>query len=159
MLTDNYKQLEQFLHDEDCDQESFISALEAIQADINEKAINYGFLIKNLSATVTGIEEAIELMNERKKGMESKIDQLKQSVVNSMCALDLKKIESGWFNLSVLESKRVIIDDELKLKPEFVVKEETIRPDKKALKEYMDKNGVLKMEGAHIEIGRSLQIK
>jgi hypothetical protein len=157
-LTSEYKLIEAQLLDEECDQESFQKLLDSVKADINNKILNYAFVIKNLENTLNGINEAIGAMCVRQKQICNKIETLKEYTLKAMNETGINKIESDYFNVSVRNNMpKVIIDNESKIPEEFLRVKTIIEPDKIRIKDFLSSGEVL--AGAHLEANKSLQIK
>ncbi len=76
-LTQEMEILQHMLEEEDCDQESFNKAINALNIEINAKIANIGLLVKNINADIDAREQVIEALQKKNKSDEGRIEWLK----------------------------------------------------------------------------------
>lgn len=142
------------------EQEELLKGLALTEADIVQKAENYGYIIKNMEADINGLKEEEKRLQAKRKARENAVARLKDSLQEAMTRLDTPKIESGTFTFTVAKNGGalpVIIDvDTAELPDEFC--KITREADKKALAEYMEETGDLSYSH-YGERGSSLRIR
>lgn len=142
-LTESYLAIEKMVNDEDLPMEQAIDSLNDIKEDIESKVSNITKLIRLIDDKRAQIfcEEArlkglYEDAKDRREAKQKRIDWLTNYVINSMSALDIKKLEYPEFDVSIRNNPAsVVIDSEAEIPSDFkkVVTKES--PDKKAIKE------------------------
>jgi hypothetical protein len=132
-------------------------ALAINQNELQEKAINYGYVVKSLESDVSAIDEEIKRLRSLKEAKTNAIDRMKSSVLNAMQIYGLKKIESPTLNVSIRESESVEVHSLEQLPDTFKTTKVTVSADKVSIKKAI-KDGV-NIEGAVIVTNSNLQIK
>jgi hypothetical protein len=128
------------------------------QTELQEKAINYGYVVRSLESDVSIIEEEMKRLAALKKAKNGAIDRMKESVLNAMLIYSIEKVTSPTLNLSVRnnpESVDIAMTELLDAK--FLVTKTTVSPDKVAIKKAIQ-NGE-NVEGATLVRTQSLVIK
>jgi alanine dehydrogenase len=132
-------------------------ALAINQNELQEKAINYGYVVRSLESDVTTIDEEIKRLRSLKEAKTNAIDRMKSSVLNAMQIYGLKKIESPTLNVSIRESESVHVHSLDQLSYKFKSFKTTVSADKVKIKKAI-KEGE-NIEGAVIVTNCNLQIK
>lgn len=116
-LADKYLQLSNIdIHDQ-----IIIDKLEEIKDDFNEKAINITYAIKNLEATESAIQKAIDNMKVRQEYIKSRIEKMKEYIKNEMVRIDIKEISCEYFSLKVRKNPpHVVIDSQKQIPYEYM---------------------------------------
>ena len=127
------------------------------EAQLQEKATNYGYVIKNFEYEVDAIDNEIKRLKELKERRERAIDRMKQSVTNAMQLYGIEKVESSFLKLSFRKSESVEVINEAQLLPEFTTTKVTTTPNKTAIKEAIKRGEVV--EGAVLVTNQNLQIR
>jgi hypothetical protein len=127
------------------------------EAQLQEKATNYGYVIKNFEYEVDAIDNEIKRLKELKERREKAIDRMKQSVTNAMQLYGIEKVESSFLKLSFRKSESVEVINEAQLLPEFTTTKVTTTPNKTAIKEAIKRGEVV--EGAVLVTNQNLQIR
>lgn len=135
------------------DYESMEEALDAINAELRDKAENIGCLIKDLTASAKAIGDEIKALQARKKAAEKKADFLKNYMQSQMVVIGAKKIETPRAVLTRRVSRYVDVLDQGKIEdehPEYIKVKTEKSVDKteiaKALKEGIAINGAVMAE-------------
>jgi len=108
----------------DSDDESLtdglLTAIDEIEGDFSEKAINIGMYIRNLEASSDAIKEATKIMAARAKSQDNKAEWLRSILINTMQNQQVKRIKSAWFNINVQKNPgRAVVYDESLLPTEY----------------------------------------
>ena len=133
------------------------TALIINKEQLQSKAVDYCYVIKQLDYDCEQIDNEIARLNKLKKVRSNLTDRLKNTVSSAMQLYDVEKIETPLIKLSFRNSESVEITNEQQLDACFIVTKTVTTPDKKAIKDAI-KSGVF-VEGATISYNRNLQIK
>lgn len=134
----------------------FLQRLSDIEMDFQEKAINVAAHIKNMEADLEAFTGFLEKMAKKKKAIENKIDSLKKYLTHNLRQLQYTKIESTAFNVTLNESKHVVLDPEKHLPDEYIVTRVENLPNKILIAEDLKKGK--EIEGAHLETNYFVKI-
>jgi hypothetical protein len=128
------------------------------QTELQEKAINYGYVVKSLEMDIDAIDAEMKRLKALKDAKSNAINRMKESVLNAMQIYGIEKVQSPTLNLSVrLNPESVEIDMAELLDEKFLVTKTTVAPDKVAIKKAIQ-NGE-NVEGARLVRNQSLVIK
>ena len=127
------------------------------EAQLQEKAVNYGYVIKQLGHEVNAVNEEIKRLTDIKKRNEKAIERMETAISNAMQLYGIEKVDSSFLKLSFRKSESVEIVNEAQLAPEYLTTKTTTTPNKTAIKEAI-KQGV-EVEGAVLSTNFNLQIK
>lgn len=117
--------------------EQIADTLEALDGDIQDKAIQVAAFTRNLEASATAIRDAGKAMLARADRIEKRAESVRAYLLFQMQATGITKVECPWFTLAVRKNPpAVAIDDEAAIPPEFVVQPPppAPRPDRDAIK-------------------------
>lgn len=135
-------------------------ALQINKEQLQNKAVNYGFVIKQMDAECSIIDSEVERLLANKDRRKKAIEKLKGTLSAAMQQFDVKEIENpGIMKLSLRKSETCEIDNAAKIPLKFVSKKvtETTSIDKVAIKAAI-KAGE-EVPGAYIQENQNLQIK
>ena len=132
-------------------------ALEINQQQLQSKAIDYCYVIKQLDSDCEQIDAELKRLQQLKKVRTNLAERLKDTISNAMNLYEVEKIETPLIKLSFRNSESVEITNESQLDACFIVTKTVTSPDKKAIKDAI-KSGVL-VCGATISYNKNLQIK
>jgi hypothetical protein len=155
-----YAALEQLADNPETNDEQIEQWLVECGDALQEKAINVGKFIENLSATAEAIKEAEGRMAARRKVIENRVVSIKKYLLNGMQTADITKIECPFFKIARQKNPpSVVIEDEAKIDIQYWRQPETPPPaiDKRAILADM-KEGVV-VDGARLEQGERVVIK
>ena len=133
------------------------TALTINKEQLQSKAVDYCYVIKQLDYDCEQIDNEIARLNKLKKVRSNLTDRLKNTVSSAMQLYDVEKIETPLIKLSFRNSESVEITNEQQLDACFIVTKTVTTPDKKAIKDAI-KSGVF-VEGATISYNKNLQIR
>lgn len=131
-------------------------ALAINKAEIENKARNYGYVVKSLENDVDAIDEEIKRLQALKTARNKTIDVLKTTVKNAMQLYGIEEIKTSTLKLSFRKSESVEVNQDI-ISESYCNKKIVLTPDKARIKEAI-KNGVC-VTGANIIINYNLQIK
>jgi hypothetical protein len=127
------------------------------QEELQQKAINYAYVIKTVEYDISAIDEELKRLQAVKKAKNNVIERMKESVVNAMGIYHMEKISSPTMNLSLRKSESIEIINESQIPDGFKTQKITITPDKTRIKEAI-KDGD-EVQGAVLSVNYNLQIK
>jgi hypothetical protein len=152
-------ELEMLADSGDVPPEQIADTLEALEGDINEKAVNVAAFTRNLDASADAIREAGKAMLARADRIAKRADGVRAYLLFQMQAAGISKIECPWFTLAVRKNPPgVAVDDETAIPAEYIVQPPppAPRPDKdaikRALKDGQDVPGCRLTQGERLEI-------
>lgn len=127
------------------------------QEQLQEKAVNYGYVIKQLGHEVNAVDIEIKRLQDIKKRNEKAIERMETAISNAMQLYGIDKVESSFLKLSFRKSESVEVINEAQLSPEFTTTKTTKTPNKVAIKDALKRGEVV--EGAVLNTNFNLQIK
>jgi hypothetical protein len=133
------------------------TALTINKEQLQSKAVDYCYVIKQLDYDCEQIDNEIARLNKLKKVRANLTERLKNTVSSAMQLYEVEKIETPLIKLNFRNSESVEITNEQQLDACFIVTKTVTTPDKKAIKDAI-KSGVF-VEGATISYNKNLQIK
>lgn len=144
----------------DLDAQTIADTLEGLSGDLETKAQNVAFFVRNLEATAAAIKQAEADMAARRKAMENRADGLKRYIFESMTVAGIEKIECPHFRLAIKNNPAAVDVFEPGLVPSSFMRTPEPpppAPDKTAIKEAL-KAGQ-DVPGARLTSGQRLEIK
>lgn len=127
------------------------------QEQLQEKAVNYGYVIKQLGHEVNAVDIEIKRLQDIKKRNEKAIERMETAISNAMQLYGIEKVDSSFLKLSFRKSESVEIVNDAQLSPQYTTTKTTITPNKVAIKEALKRGEVV--EGAILVTNQNLQIK
>jgi len=125
------------------------------ETNLQEKAINYGYVIKNFKSEVDIIDEEIKRLNALKKARINAIDKLKNNISDAMQLFGILEVKAPTFKMNFRKSESVEIYDGLD--SEFIVEKVSYQPDKIAIKNAIKEGRTI--NGAALVTNFNIQIK
>ena len=125
--------------------------------EFEQKADNIACFIKNELAFVESVKKEIEMLQERKKVHENKIESLNKYLLRGMETRGRDKLETVRNKISTRKSTIVNVIDENLIPKKFIEKKVNTRIMKKEIKEAL--NDGKKVKGAELKENKSLNIK
>ncbi len=158
-LAHQYREDAAKLADLDLDEKTLEDTLDGMSGDLELKATNTAFMIRNLEAGAAAIKEAEAAMAARRKALENRAARIKDYLFANMLVAGIYSIECPHFRLSVRDNPPAVNVYEPDLVPaQFMVTPEPPPPciDKKAiaaaLKDGQDVPGCTLTRGQRLEI-------
>ena len=130
-------------------------ALIITQENLQDKAINYGYVIKNFESEVDIIEEEIKRLNALKKARQNAVDKLKTNISDAMQLFGILEVKAPTFKMNFRKSESVEIFEGLD--QEFITEKVSYQPDKIAIKNAIKEGR--QVNGAALITNLNLQIK
>lgn len=130
-------------------------ALMITEANLQEKAINYGYVIKNFESEVDIIDEEIKRLNALKKARVNAVEKLKTNISDAMQLFGILEVKAPTFKMNFRKSESVEIYEGLS--QEYITEKISYQPDKIAIKNAIKEGKTV--NGAGIIINYNLQIK
>lgn len=145
---------------EDLDAETWADTLESIEGEIKDKAVNIGYVVKNLEADEVALSTEIKRLQDKKKAVVKKKQGLKDYLQSSMYAVGLRKIQSAPFNIRIQKNAKSlkIENEEQFMKNELYDNYFIPQPPKLDKKQMLEdlKNGAV-IEGVELQQSESLR--
>jgi hypothetical protein len=148
------------LADLDLDEQTLQDTLEGMTGELEAKAQNTAFVVRNIEATAAAIKEAEAQMAARRKALENRAARIKDYLLANMLIAGVQKIECPYFKLAVRENPPAVEIYEPGLIPaQFIKTPEPPppSPDKSAIKAAIQ-SGV-EVPGCTLTRGMRIEIK
>lgn len=130
---------------------------ELISIELKKKSNNIIYAIKNLESNNIAIDAEIERLKAIKERNIKNVDSIKNHILNFMKTNNIDKIQTDLAIFSTRKSKSTQIDNIELLPSEFVTVNQTLQPDKTAIKKAIEAGK--EVIGASIIENVSLKIK
>lgn len=128
--------------DEALPEEAIRDTLSGIQGEFEDKALNIAALIKNMLADANAMRDAESSINERRKRLEKRIENIENYLLINIqgAGLENKPIESPEHYLAIKNCPiSVQIDVNAEIPSRFIRVKTVEEPDKTALKDFLTK--------------------
>lgn len=154
-LTGQFKELAVLMDNADEDLAIAVrDTMGGIEAEFNDKALAVSRVILNMDGDIDAVDVEIKRLEERKRLLSNRKNQVVEYLRENMEAADITKISCPLFTITLCKGREsVIVDDESALDDDLVATKVTLTPDKKAIAERI-KAGQ-EVRGAHLERGKS----
>ncbi|MEQ1967227.1 siphovirus Gp157 family protein [Xenorhabdus nematophila] len=158
-LATDYDQLQKLVTTGEFSPEVIADTLEGLEGALGDKLDAVMIHVRNLEGQARTLDDEAKRLADRKKSVEGQIKHLKKYVLDCLLKAELNSLKTTKNTFSTRQGiARVIIDNEMLLPDELVDVQTITAPDKKAIKEAIERGETI--PGAHIEIGeRSLQVR
>ncbi|MEY0290966.1 siphovirus Gp157 family protein [Providencia rettgeri] len=158
-LAASYEKLQQLVESGDFSSEEIADTLEGIEGELGDKLDAIMVHVRNIEGQAKTLDEESKRLSERKKSFENQAKNLKKYALTCLLATGLDNLKTLKNTFTARKgSTSVVIDDEDLLPNDLVQVQVVTTPDKKAIKDAIEKGK--KVAGAHLEIGeRSLQVR
>ena len=159
-LTEEYRQLLDWMEDPEMDPQTIQDTLEALGGEIEEKADGYAKVIRQLEADAAALKAEAKRMINKQKTAEENIERLKKSLQRTMEITGREKIDTGLFKVWLQKTPESVVMDEQYIEniPERFLRMRDPEINKQAIKEALiageDLDGI-----AHLESQRKLRFK
>lgn len=137
--------------------DEFMQALQLSQ-DTEQKIVNTGFVVKNLSSDSEQISEEIKRLQAKKKAIDNRTEWLKSNIKFAMQTLGIEKVKHPVLPISLRSSPQfsVNVENAENLPSEYQVVK--IEPNKKALLDLFKDNPSFALNGVTFTKGQFLKI-
>lgn len=157
-LAENYRAIADLLDDPTMEQAIIAQALATIEQDLTVKAGNMAALMKCIEGDISVMKAEEQRLADRRRATENRLKWLKDYIKEGMELAGLDKIKTATFTIALQNNPpRVEIDDMAKIPKQYIIETISYSPDKKAMADALKAGD--KVEGAHLEQGRSLRIR
>lgn len=158
LTMERQKAVEQLLEKYDREDEIFIDTLEAVDVDLEDKLMAYRYAIEEEQALLKGLEEALDRMKARIVRKKNNIDRMKKVVLDAMQLCKKDKVSDGILSFAIRGARKVVIvEDENKIPPDYLVTKTTVSVSKSKL--YDDLIAGKVIDGAKLGDGIRLALK
>ena len=139
------------------DEEQLNQIKELVENEIKNKSGNIVKLIMNIQSDVKAIDEEIKRLNKKKKAKNNTIDSIKEYTKNHLLAMEMKKVETPFGNITVRNNPASLkISDETLIPMEYIEEEIVKNVNKSAIKDLL-KDGK-EIPGCELTYSKSLII-
>lgn len=129
-LSTKYQQIQTMIED---GQEGLSDTLESLNDAIEDKAVGYAKVIRNLEAQANAIKDEEKRLAERRKSLENNIKRLKESLQEAMISSDMKRIKTELFSFNIQKNPpSVFVRSEHAIPKNYFVEQAPVL-DKKSL--------------------------
>jgi Siphovirus Gp157 len=154
-LKETYKRVQDLIEDGG---EGLSDTLESIVEAIEDKAVNYAKVIKNIDSQITSIKEEEQRLESRRKSLENNVKNLKSALEIAMLDSDMKKIKTPLFSFNIQKnSPSLDIVDTSAIPLAYYVDQEPKLDKRKLLNDI--KNNDVFLPGVEIRQSESLRIR
>jgi len=159
-LTAEYRQLLDMAEDPDVDPQTLADTMDAVEAELEDKADAYATIIRQLTGDIETIKSEIDRLTARKNALANNIDRLKTNLQYSMTMTGQTKFKTALFSFSVAKNPPSVVMDEQYIEniPERFLIQQEPKIDKKAIKDAL-KSGEDLTGVAHLEQSEGLRIR
>lgn len=137
--------------------EEQMSEIHYLELSLTEKSENIAKIIKNIDCENTAIDNEIKRLKEKKERNSKITDRLKKYMIDNFNQLEIKKLNTPLFDISVRNSDSVNITDISQVEKEYIRVKTTEEADKVSIKNAIKDGKDIK--GAEIITNQSLIIK
>ena len=110
-LTNDYIALMNAIENDEIPEEAISDTLEAITAEIEDKADNIACMMKNLDAEIIAIKAEETRLAERRKSKERMIERVKQYLSDALQGANIDKVETARNRITFRKSESVELDE------------------------------------------------
>jgi predicted nuclease with TOPRIM domain len=153
-LSSAYQQIQNMIED---GQDGLSDTLESLNDAIEDKAVGYAKVMRNLEAQAKAIKDEEMRLAERRKSLESNVKRLKESLEQSMLYVDKKRIKTELFTFNIQKNPPSVdvLNDSL-IPNTYLIPQDPVINKKAILADL--KNGV-KVPGVEIKQSEGLRIR
>ena len=127
------------------------------KSDLQNKAVNYAYVIKQYENNNEAIDKEIARLKDLKLSNEITKERLKETIKSAMNLYGIEKVETPTIKLSFRASKSVEVINASQLPDKFKKRSEVVKIDKTAIKKAIESGE--EVDGAIINENKNLQIK
>lgn len=158
-LAAEYRAVSDKLHDTEMDEETIVDTLEGMSGELEAKATNLGFVIRNLEGMAVQIKQAEDAMKKRRQAIDNHVTRLKNYAKSAMTMAGISKVEAPYFVISIRNNpEAVVIDAESMIPNDYMREIPASYEPNKALISKAIKDG-FEVPGCHLARSTSLSIK
>lgn len=151
-LTGAYLQIQNLIEDG----EDYADTLESIDDAIEDKAVGYAQVMKNLEGYVAALKTEETRLSDKRKSIENNIKRLKETLQEAMELTGKEKFKTPLFNFNIQNNPPSAQVDEKQVDEKYLIPQPP-KVDKKAI--IADLKEGKEVKGAVLTQGRSLRIR
>ena len=142
----------------DAERAEIITALQAVECGIEQKADNYARLVKNATAEADALAEEIKRLTAKKKAAENLVDRLKENLLFAMGVAGATELKTsiGKWRIQKNPLKAVITDEKL-VPARFLIEQPPVADKKAMLEEFKETGEVI--PGVSFEQNESVRFR
>lgn len=133
------------------------TALAINKEQLQNKGVNYAYVIKSLENDISSIDEEIKRLNALKSSRSKTNDLLKATIKQAMQLYGIEEIKTPTLKINFRKSESVEVDDLSILDPNYLVEKIVTTADKIKIKDAIKKGEAV--TGAVLNVNFNLQIK
>lgn len=159
-LADEYIEAANALQNLELDDQTIADTMESLAGEIEVKATNIAFVIRNMESLAGQIKQAEQQMAVRRNAIENRAENIRKYLLMNMERCGISKIESPYFKISLKQNPASVFIDNPEMIPcEFYMYPEAPppAPDKKAIRKAIESG--IDVPGAHLERITRVEIK
>lgn len=156
-IREDFLRLQEVAETGGIDKEVLDDTLDSIESILEDKAENYGLIIKNLENETAGLKAEADRLMARYKAVNNNIGRIKERLSENLLAMGKTKLKTDHFSFSFRNSKSVKITDQDALLEDYIKEKTTYTVDKVSIKEALKSGQTVK--GAELIERQNLQIK
>lgn len=158
-ISTQHRELSSLIEREELTLDDVRDTFEALEGEINAKAVSLVAVVDNINADVRAVDDEIKRLQARKKAMTNKQDSLRGYLKMNMQATGITNIKCPLFSITLAKGRDVVVIDDADLLPDDLVEVKvTIAPKKADILRALKAGQVI--EGVRIEKSdESLRIK
>lgn len=155
-LKEIYSNIQMLIDNEQTTQEQMSLALSQINEEIEQKAQNIAWLIKDIDSDIEKFKKIEQEFNIKRKSLENKKLSLKKYLEDTMINLDKKKFKTEYFSFSIQKNAPSLqVETQNHIPNEYYITQKVL--DRKKLLEAI-KNGI-EIKDVSLQQSESLRIK
>jgi len=153
-LSSAYQEIQTLIED---GKEGLEDTLESLNDAIEDKAVGYAKVMKNLEAQAKAIKDEEKRLAERRKSLENNIKRLKENLQEAMIFNNKKKIKTDLFSFNIQNNPPSLkVTDDLAIPKGYWIEQEP-KLNKREILEDMRQGAIV--DGVEITQGESLRIR
>lgn len=152
-LTQSYQQIMEMIEE---GQEGLEDTLESLNDAIEDKAVGYAKVMRNLEAQASAIKEEEKRLSDRRKSLENNVKRMKESLQENMVHNDMKKIKTDLFTFNIQKNPPSLNIENEELIPKRFYEEQLPKLNRKELLKELKESDI---PGVEIKQGESLRIR
>lgn len=156
-LKENWETVYRMLEDADIDESMVFDTLESIEGEIEDKAVGYAKLIKNLEADVPALKAEADRLTLKARARGNKAKLLKLKLEETMKNIGRFEIKTDLFDFKIQKNPPSVEVLDMNLIPDMYKIPQEPKLDKKAILNDV-KNGI-DVKGCEIRQGEGLRIR
>ena len=156
-LQGEYQRLYQLAEEEELTLEDIQDTLESLDGELEDKAVGYAMVMKEIEGQIDVIKKEIERLNSKVKTLNNNKDRMKNALQDAMIQTDNKEFKTDLFNFKIQNNPPSV-----KVLQESEIPEQYFIPQEPKL----DKKGILAelkagkdIQGVEMVQGQSLRIR